>query len=134
MAARRRADKRRGELTGDARAWLDGKPCGFFRFKHNNELETLWLEHGDTNSMFWRRGVGLPITLEHLEGFEDLWLNAGKNDEYGGNSFFVYRYYSNDEKQTLWDARGDKSLYRWQPGMRKPERFDNQRGESVLAA
>ena len=78
-------------------------------------------KHGDDSKMFWRRGVGLPITLEHLEGFEDAWLTSGDNDEYGGNSFFVYRYYSDDEKRKLWAERGDKSLYRWLPGMRKPE-------------
>ena len=116
---KKRSNSRQG-LSSDARAWLDGKPCGFFKFRDDEFLADLWKAHGDDTKMFWRSGVGLPITLEHLEGFEDAWLASGDSDEYGGASFFIYNYYSNDEKRKLWDSRGDKSLYRWQPEMRKP--------------
>ena len=120
MAIRAKKLNKRAVLSYDAQSWLRGEQCGFFKFKHDDELEAIWLEHGDDSKMFWRCGVGLPITLEHLEGFEDAWLASGDSDEYGGASFFIYKYYSNDEKRKLWDSRGDKSLYRWQPGMRKP--------------
>jgi hypothetical protein len=121
MAARRRTDKKRAGLADDAIAWLAGEPCGFFQFQSTDILEELWEAHGDTDSMFWRPEMSLPITLEDLEAFEDLWLASGEDDKYGGKSFFIYRYYSDDEKQELFESRGDKSLYRWLPGMRRPE-------------
>jgi hypothetical protein len=71
--------------------------------------------------MFWRRDMSLPITLEKLAAFEDAWLGSGEDDQYGMQSFFIHKYYSDEEKQTLWAERGDKSLYRWREGMRKPE-------------
>jgi hypothetical protein len=82
--------------------------------------QAIWSEHGDDENFFWRRGVGRPITIEALEALEDSWLNSGDDDDYGLNSFFIHKYYSSDEKQKLFDSRGDKSLYRWQPGMRGP--------------
>ena len=42
MAVKRRTNKRRDELTDDARAWLEGRPCGFFEFKRYDELVPLW--------------------------------------------------------------------------------------------
>ena len=120
MAIRAKKLNKRAALSHDAQAWLRGEPCGFFQFKNDDDLEALWLTHGDDIKMFWRRSVGLPITLELLEGFEDAWLASGDNDEYGGNSYFVYRFCSDDEKRKLWESRGDKDLLRWQPGMRKP--------------
>lgn len=67
--------------------------------------------------------AAIPITSEDLEAREDQWLNSGGDgaDKYGFNSFFVYKYYSDDEKAALFKERGEKRLYRWQPGMRKPK-------------
>ena len=56
---KKRSNSRQG-LSVDARAWLDGKPCGFFEFKPDDELEALWLEHGDDSKMFWRRDMACP--------------------------------------------------------------------------
>jgi hypothetical protein len=118
---RKRTNSRQG-LSSDERSWLDGeKISGFFQFKPYEDLEAIWLEYGDDSKMFWRRDMPRPITLEDLESREDEWLNSANNDEYGCESFFVYKHYNDDEKQALWAKRGDKNLYRWLPGMRKPQ-------------
>jgi hypothetical protein len=121
MPRKRRINKAKEQISEQATAWLEGKPSGFFQFKPNDELQALWDSHGDTDSMFWCRDMSLPITLEDLEANEDAWLNSGDDDEYGFKSFFVYKYYSDDEKQALWDDRGDKERFRWQSDMRRPE-------------
>ena len=109
-------------LSSDARAWLEGSAkCGFYQFKPDDELLALWEKFGDESKMFWRPGVGLPMPIEDLEGFEDLWLNAGDSDDFGGNSFFIYRYYSDEEKAALFKERGDHESYYWRAGMRRPE-------------
>jgi hypothetical protein len=117
----KRSNSRQG-LSSDARAWLDGhRNTGFFQFKPDAELQALWDNNGDADEMFWRRGMARPITLEDLKVSEDEWLNAGVDDEYGGKSFFIWKHYTDEEKQALWAERGDKSVYRWSQGMRKPE-------------
>jgi hypothetical protein len=62
--------KRRGNsaagLSSKAQAWLAGRECAFFVFKPDDELEALWQEQGDTDSMFWHRGMSMPISLEAL--------------------------------------------------------------------
>jgi hypothetical protein len=121
MPRKIRNKKRRDALTANAQSWLRGEPCGFYQFKHDDELEAVWREYGDGDSMFWRRDMGLPITLEDLESREESWLASGEGDKYGGESYFIYRYFSDEEKQTLWNERGDKTRFQWVPGMRKPE-------------
>jgi len=59
--------------------------------------------------MFWRREMMLPITREELEANEEAWLDSGESDEYGSCSYFIHRFYTDDEKQALWDERGDKN-------------------------
>jgi hypothetical protein len=118
LAQRKRNISRRAALDSDALAWLRGdKSCGLYQFKPQDDLEAVWSEYGDADSMFWRRDMRKPITLEILEAFEDAWLCNDKD----GMSFFIAKHYSDDEKQTLWAERGDKSLYRWSQGKRKPE-------------
>jgi hypothetical protein len=117
---KRRGSNRKG-LSSEAQSWLRGERCGFFEYTNDDELEAVWNEYGDANSMFWRRDMSLPISLERLESFEDEWLASGINDDYGSRSFFVYKYYSDDEKQTLWSERGNETIYRWAAGMRRPE-------------
>jgi hypothetical protein len=121
MPRKIRNKKRRDALTSDARCWLEGKSCGFFEFKHDDELFPLWENYGDTENFFWRPGVGRPMPIEDLEAFEELWLNAGDDDDFGGNSFFIYRHYSNSEKLALFESRGDKESYYYRQGMRRPE-------------
>jgi hypothetical protein len=41
MAVKRRKNKRRDGLTENARAWLEGRPCGFFKFKSKDELAVM---------------------------------------------------------------------------------------------
>ena len=120
---KKRSNSRLG-LSTDTRSWLDGEERGWFQFKHADELESVWNEHGDDSKMFWRRDMSLPITLDDLEVFEDEWLNSADNDEYGRNSFFVGKYYSDAEKQVLWDERGDRESYYWKPGIHRPEAID----------
>jgi hypothetical protein len=122
VAARKRNIKKRlTTLDSDAQKWLEGQPCGFFKFKHDDELAALFEEHGDTDSMFWRRGMSLPITLEDLESREAAWLGSGDNDEYGFNSYFIDKHYSDEQKKELWESRGDKKRFQWRHGMRRPE-------------
>jgi len=123
MPRKIRTNKRRAAISDNEIAWLRGEKSGFFRFKHKDELEALWESCGDDSKMFYRRGMACPITLEKLEGFEDEWLNSGDGDadKYGGASFFIDQYFNDAEKQALWAKRGDKNLYRWSQGMRRPE-------------
>jgi hypothetical protein len=101
---------------------LRGDECGFFKFKPRDELEAIWREHGDSEKMFYRRGMLFgPITLDDLERRENAWLGTGEGSEYSGDSFFIHEHYSDEEKQTLWQERGDKDLFRWAPGMYRPE-------------
>jgi hypothetical protein len=69
----------------------------------------------DCTSFCWR------LRKSRLAAFEDAWLGSGEDEQYGMQSFFIHKYYSDEEKQTLWAERGDKSLYRWRERMRKPE-------------
>lgn len=122
MAIRAKKLNKRQALDSEAQAWLRGeKSSGFFEFKHADDLQAVWLEYGDDSKMFWRRDMSCPITLEDLEERENAWLGTGKGSEYGGESFFVYKYYSDEEKQALWSERGDKDSFRWQRGMYRPE-------------
>jgi hypothetical protein len=98
-----------------------GDNSGFFEFKLNDELEALWLEQGDEENFFWRIGMARPVTLEKLEASENEWLNSGESDEYGTRSYFISKYYSDEEKQELWNERGNKKRFRWRPGLRQPE-------------
>jgi hypothetical protein len=53
MAIKKRLDKRREPLTHDARAWLEGRPCGFWEFRDHAGLVKLWQAHGDTSVATW---------------------------------------------------------------------------------
>jgi hypothetical protein len=117
---KRNLKKRASTLDSNAQAWLRGEPCGFFKFKSQDELEALWNAYGDADSMFWRRGMMLPITREELEANEDAWINSGAADEYGASSYFTDAHYTDDEKAALWNERGDKTRYDWRAGMRRP--------------
>jgi hypothetical protein len=65
MPVKRRNNKRRLELSDDARAWLEGRPCGFFEFKHPDELIPLWLAHGDSKAATWDMGShSKPVAVE----------------------------------------------------------------------
>jgi hypothetical protein len=108
-------------LSSNAQAWLAGRPSGFFQFKHDDVLEALFEGHGDPENFFWRRDMRRPITLEDLEANEDAWLGSGDDDEYGRNSYFIDRHYSDSEKAALFKERGDKAHFRWRAGMRRPE-------------
>jgi hypothetical protein len=120
LAQRKRNLSRRAALSSDAQAWLDGEKCGFFQFKPDDELEAVWLEYGDHDTMHWCRDMPRPITLEELEESEDEWLASADSDEYGKRSYFIGKYYSDAEKQTLFAKRGDTNSMYWEPGMWKP--------------
>ena len=47
MPRKRRIDKRRPSLEGNAERWLRDEPCGFFKFKRKDELAALWADHAD---------------------------------------------------------------------------------------
>src|ERR1700687_6172945 len=104
MPIRKRNITRRASLDSNAQAWLDGRcrESGFYQFKPDAELEALWAEHGDTDTMFWRRDMSLPITLEDLEARVEAWLDAGEDDKYGFSSYFVNKHYAANEKLKLW--------------------------------
>jgi hypothetical protein len=84
--------------------------------------EALWSAHGDDSKFFWRPGLDQPITREDLERHEASWLESGEgdNDPYGGDSRFIFTYYTSDERQTLWNEFGNKELYHWEPILRRP--------------
>src|SRR5258706_16198515 len=88
------------------------------------ELEALWEAYCDKDNMFWRSRYCLPITREELEAMEDAWLNSGESDEYDSCSYFIDKYYTDEEKQALWSEGGDKKRFHWRPGMRGPESIE----------
>jgi hypothetical protein len=121
----KKRSNRTSGLSADEQAWLRGeKVGGFFEFNNDGDLDALFYEHGDSKTMFWRSDMFRPITLDDLKAEEDGWLNSGESDKYGFNSYFVFKYYSDAEKQTLWNKRGNKKQFRWNPGMRKPEAIE----------
>jgi len=121
MAVRAKKLSKKTALSQTAQSWLAGKKSGFFQFKRDDELGALWRDYGDGDNMFWRREMMLPITREELEANEEAWLDSGESDEYGSCSYFIHLFYADDEKQALWDERGDKKRFNWRPGMRGPE-------------
>jgi hypothetical protein len=64
---------------------------------------------------------------EALAAREDSWLASGADDQYGLDSYFIATNYSDDEKQSLWDKRGDHERWSWKPGMRRPEPITTER-------
>jgi hypothetical protein len=63
MAVKRRKNKRRDGLTENARAWLEGRPCGFFKFKSKDELAALWEQYGDKKTLFWQPPMRCPEAI-----------------------------------------------------------------------
>jgi hypothetical protein len=62
MPVRKRNMKRRGDLTADEIAWLNGETdCGWVKFWHWDQLEALWEAHGDAEAFEWRRGMDWPV-------------------------------------------------------------------------
>jgi hypothetical protein len=53
MPVKRRVSKRRADLEDGAEQWLRGEPCGFFKFKRQEDLSALWAEHGDRIVAEW---------------------------------------------------------------------------------
>jgi hypothetical protein len=57
MPVKRRINRRRDVLTEDARAWLEGRDCGFFEFKTHDELIPLLEAYGDPSVATWDKGT-----------------------------------------------------------------------------
>lgn len=113
MPVRKRNMSKRSALDEPARLWLDGdERCGFYKFRTQEQLAAVWRDHGEEEKMFWRSRYHLPIPREELEAHEDDWLD--------GAGYTVVNHYTDDEKQVLWNKRGDKARFDWQPGMRMP--------------
>lgn len=64
MPVRKRNLSRRTALSSAAQAWLRGEPCGFFKFKPQDELAALWADYGDHENMIWESRYCLPAKLE----------------------------------------------------------------------
>jgi hypothetical protein len=136
MPRKVRTNKRRvnEELTDVQSRWLNGEwlpnhswsPEQFFEYlalSRSDKGEALWLAHGNPDTHFWRRGLDLPITLSELEHHEACWLESGapdSNDACGGESYFIWNYYSDEEKQTLWNEHGDIESFHWEICLRRP--------------
>jgi hypothetical protein len=87
----------------------------------NGKSAALFENHGDPDKFFYRPGMDQPISLEDLEDHKARWLEAGDgSDPYGGESFFVHHYFTDADKQTLWDDFGDKENFKWEPILRRP--------------
>jgi hypothetical protein len=121
MVARAKRNNKRQALTPEARAWLDGKPCGLFKFKSQDELAALWAEHGEEDNMFWRSRYCLPITREELEAREESWLTATDA------RFTIDRWRLVSSTATIpttsgknFEERGDESRFQFERGMMWP--------------
>jgi hypothetical protein len=96
------------------------------------QCEALWLAAGDPEKFFWRLGLDQPITRDELEQHKTDWLESGEgnNDPCGGDSFFVWKYFTDEEKAALWKDFGDTENFHWEVCLRRPI----PRGASVDAA
>ena len=65
MPIRKRNLSRRQALDSNAQAWLRGEPCGFFKYKSQEELQKVWDEFGDHENMFWESRYCLPAKREN---------------------------------------------------------------------
>jgi hypothetical protein len=83
------------------------------------QCEALWSAHGDSETHFWRPKMNQPISLSDLEHHEASWLTPD-NDNFGGDSYFIFTYYTEAEKQKLWDDFGDKENFHWEVCLRRP--------------
>jgi len=102
------------------------EPCGFFMFKHQDELAALWDLYGDQDNFYWDRSMRLPIAgteppakfniLEEHNKLEAAWL-CGEID---GEECFSLAEYRDAYLQRLWNERGDKKRFLWEPGMHRP--------------
>jgi hypothetical protein len=62
--------------------------------------------------------MACPITQELLAEFEEDWISSADNgDEHGARSYFIHRFYDDEEKAEL-AKRGNVT---WRPGLRRPE-------------
>jgi hypothetical protein len=58
-------------LPSDIRAWLLGdRNSGFTQFKADDELQALWREFGDHDTMFWEIGMSRPVPIDEVEDAE----------------------------------------------------------------
>jgi hypothetical protein len=125
MALRKRnLQKRASTLDSNAQAWLRGdKSCGLFKFKPQGEFEELWSAYGDDANMFWRSRYCLPITREELEAREGSWLNAADVQVHYRSlaASFINSNYADDEREELWEERGDDSRFQFERGMMWPQ-------------
>jgi hypothetical protein len=107
-------------LLGSATRSVDETMEALSLMSGSGRGEALWLAAGDPEKFFWRPGMDSPISVTpDLEHHEACWLTPD-NDEYGGESYFIFTYYTNEEKQTLWNTFGDKKLYHWESILRRP--------------
>jgi hypothetical protein len=60
-------NNKRTALDSGAQEWLRGEVGGYSTFKRDNELEPLWTEYGDKDSIFWRRGMPVPRPIDELD-------------------------------------------------------------------
>jgi len=135
MPRKVRTNKRRivgGEINHVQRSWLNGdwllgdqlSPEEFFEYlalccSLLGKGANLWAAHGNPETHFWRPGLDQPITRDELRDHEARWLTPD-NDNYGGESYFIWNHYGEAEKIALWNEFGSKELYHWEPILRRP--------------
>jgi hypothetical protein len=119
MAVRvKKLNRKTNVLDSATQRWLAGEKGGFFQFKPVEELQAIWDAFGDEESLFWRKGMACPITQELLAEFEEDWISSADNgDEHGARSYFIHRFYDDEEKAEL-AKRGNVT---WRPCLRRPE-------------
>jgi hypothetical protein len=66
MPVRKRNLKRRGDLTADEQAWLNGEyHSGFVQFMPREKLEALWEHYGDHENFVWHRRMSRPERISN---------------------------------------------------------------------
>src|SRR6266851_3742344 len=131
MKRRSNSARAGANVTDMQSAWLKGEDI----MNSDNVMEALALlrdvfgtntalfeNHGASEKFFWRRPMDQPITREELRDHENDWLFSaeGDGDNFGGESYFIFTYYTSEERQKLWDEAGQKKLYHWEPVLRRP--------------
>jgi hypothetical protein len=145
MAKKKSSDKK--TVTDLQARWLNGERLLDSTTRTQNETmqalsllsnalgqcEALWAAHGNPATHFWKPGMKQPITRDALHDHENEWLFSaqGDGDNFGAESYFVWKHFSDEEKQALWAQHPEPALYKWNADLRRPIPIDANENDAI---